>query len=182
MNAKTLLTTGLVLSMATLLSGCLERGEGESASVGFFTSVGAKVVQAAGIADHKPNYVFNPGVSLVVDREAVKVYGHVDCPPAEDQGAVWNFLFGIDPDEAPQKNCFIVTPNTLAVDVFFQKQGAQVNERWVVERKTLQGAQMMSLRRPTGEYVYQPGSNVVVASAQRPQGDKQSLSEEYRSF
>lgn len=179
---KSVLSAVMALSMATFLSGCFERGEGESASVGFFTKVGAKVAQAAGVADHKPDYVFKPGVSLVVDREAVKVYGHEDCPPVEDQGALWSFLFGIDPSESPQRNCFIVTPDTLAVDVTFHKQGTEINERWIVERKSSQGTEVMSLRRPTGEYVSQPASNVVIAQAERPQVDKQSVSEEYRSF
>lgn len=182
MNAKTLLSAALTLSMVTLLSGCLERGEGESASVGFFASVGAKVVQGAGLADHKLDYVFKPGVSLVVDREAVKVYGQVDCPPVEDQGALWNFLFGIDPNEPPEKNCIIIRQDTLAVDVSFPKQGTLIKERWTVERTSRQGAELLRLRRPNGDYVSHVPSTVEVVSAERPPSGKQSLSEEYRSF
>ena len=182
MNAKTVLPVTLALSMVALLSGCFERGEAESASMGFFTTVGAKVAQGVGVADHKMDYVFKPGVSLVVDREAVNVYGDVDCPAVQDQGALWNFLFAIDPNERPERNCFIITPDTLAVDVKFHKQGAQISERWVVERKSSQGAEVMSLRRPNGEYVSQPASSVVVARSERPLVDKQSVSEEYRSF
>jgi hypothetical protein len=89
--------------------------------------------------------VIHPGYKMLVDGQAVSVFGSTECPSTENN---MEEFFGASPDEG-SRSCIVIAPDTKTVSVIAALPEGPSAETWTVERS----GNRSTLRRADGTLI-----------------------------